>query len=90
MESHTGREYVEQIEKAFSPIPIVKVPFFRKEVVGIDMLSKVGEIVYANTNPMDIFYIEEHTEIQKISNGHYIMKLRLPLVFDNRVEANVL
>lgn len=83
-------EYIDQIEKAFAPIPIVKVPLFRKEVVGVDMLSKVGEIVYANTNPMDILYKEEHTEIQKISDGHYIMKLRLPFVFDNRMEANVL
>lgn len=82
-------QYIDQIEKTFSPIPIVKVPLFRKEVVGLEMLRKVGEAVYGNKNPLDIFYKEEHTEIQKVSDGHYVMKLRLPFVFDNKMEANV-
>jgi arsenite/tail-anchored protein-transporting ATPase len=83
-------KYIEQIENAFAPIPITKVPLFRREVLGLDMLKTVGDVVYGGKNPLDIFYREEHTSITKIDDGHYIMKIRMPFVFDNRMEANVL
>ncbi|NTW56145.1 MAG: ArsA family ATPase [Chlorobiaceae bacterium] len=82
--------YIEQIERSFGPIPITKVPLFRREVLGLEMLKKVGDVVYGDTNPLDIFYREEHTSITKVNEGHYIMKIRLPFVFDNKMEANVL
>ncbi len=81
--------YIDQIEKSFAPIPITEVPLFRKEVFGLDMLRKVGDIIYDTTDPMEILYHEEHVDIQKKSDGHYVMKLRLPFVFDNKMEANV-
>ncbi|UZJ41512.1 ArsA family ATPase [Prosthecochloris sp. SCSIO W1101] len=83
------KKYIDQIEKTFSPIPIAKVPLFRKEVVGLDMLENVGNIIYSATSPVEIFYREEHVDIQKKSDGHYIMKLRVPFVFDNKMEANI-
>jgi arsenite-transporting ATPase len=84
------QNYIGQIERSFAPIPITKVPLFRREVLGLDMLKTVGDVVYGDKNPIDIFYREEHTLITKIDEGHYIMKIRLPFVFDNRMEANVL
>ena len=83
------KKYIEQIETSFAPIPITKVPLYRKEVLGMEMLKKVGETVYGDRNPLDIYYHEEHVDIHKVSEGHYIMKLRLPFVFDNRMAANV-
>jgi len=81
--------YIEQIERSFAPIPITKVPLFRREVLGLEMLKQVGDVVYGDKNPLDIFYHEEHTTITKISDGHYIMKVRLPFAFDNKMETNV-
>ena len=83
------KRYIEQIETSFAPIPITQVPLFRTEVLGLEMLRKVGETLYGERNPLDIFYHEEHVEIKKSGEGHYLMKLRLPFVSDNRMEANV-
>ncbi|NTU59275.1 MAG: ArsA family ATPase [Chlorobiaceae bacterium] len=83
------KKYIEQIETSFAPIPITKVPLFPKEVLGLEMLRTVGSTVYGERNPLDIFYHEEHVEITKVAEGHYVMKLRLPFVFDNKMEANV-
>ncbi|MCW8795726.1 MAG: TRC40/GET3/ArsA family transport-energizing ATPase [Chlorobium sp.] len=83
------KKYLDQIDKTFSPIPIIQVPFFRQEVVGLDMLKKVGEIVYRDSDPLDILYREEHVNIKKQGDGHYIMKLRAPFIFDNKMEANI-
>ena len=82
-------KYIDQIETSFAPVPITKVPLFRREVLGLEMLKQVGEVVYGDKNPLDIFYHEEHVDIKKISDGHYVMKLRLPFVFDNKMEENV-
>jgi len=83
------KKYLEEIETAFAPIPITRVPLFKSEVLGIDMLREVGKTVYGDKNPLDIFYKEEHVEISKVGEGHYVLKLRLPFVFDNRMEAKV-
>ncbi len=83
------RGHIEEIERSFAPIPITKVPLFQREVLGIDMLRKVGQVVYAEKNPLDIFYHEEHINIRKDGEGLYTVKLRLPFVFDNRMEASV-
>jgi arsenite-transporting ATPase len=83
------KKYIEQIETSFAPIPITRVPLFRSEVLGLEMLRKVGEAVYGDRNPIDIYYHEEHVEITKADQGRYLMKLRLPFVSDNRMEANV-
>ncbi len=83
------KRYLEQIETSFAPIPITRVPLFRTEVLGLEMLGRVGQAVYGDRNPLDIFYREEHVEIRKSGDGRYLMKLRLPFVSDNRMEANV-
>jgi len=57
--------YIAEIERSFAPIPITRVPLFRREVLGIPMLRKVAEEAYHEQNPMEIFYHEEHVEIKK-------------------------
>lgn len=84
------KKYIEQIETSFAPIPMRQVPLFRTEVLGLGMLDRVGGIVYGEDDPTGIFYHEEHVEIEKAPEGHFTMKLRLPFVFDNRMEANVM
>jgi arsenite-transporting ATPase len=50
------KHYLKEIEEYFSPIPIVKVPLLEEEVLGIDFLVKLGEMVYGDSDPAEIFY----------------------------------
>jgi len=81
--------YIAEIERSFAPIPITRVPLFRREVLGIPMLRKVAEEAYHEQNPMEIFYHEEHVEIKKTGEGSYTMNIRLPFFVDNQMEADV-
>ncbi|MEC9486857.1 MAG: ArsA family ATPase [Prosthecochloris sp.] len=81
--------YIDQITTSFAPIPITQVPLFRREVYGLEMLHNVGKLIYRDNDPMEILYHEEHVDISKQDDGHYIMKLRLPFAGDNRMETNV-
>ncbi|MBZ4220322.1 MAG: ArsA family ATPase [Chlorobium sp.] len=84
------QKYIEQIQDAFAPIPITEVPLFDDEVVGIPMLRRVGEKVYGDLNPLDIFFNENPIDIKKVSDGHYKVRVRLPFMENMGLEPKIL
>ncbi|NTV98404.1 MAG: ArsA family ATPase [Chlorobiaceae bacterium] len=84
------QKYIEQIRDSFAPIPIAEVPLFDDEVVGLDMLRKVGEKVYGDANPLDIFFKEDPIDIKKIADGHYKVRVRLPFMEHMGLEPKIM
>jgi arsenite-transporting ATPase len=84
------QKYIEQIRDAFAPIPIAEVPLFDDEVVGIEMLRRVGEKVYGDLNPLDIFFKEDPINISKVSDGHYTVRVKLPFMESMGLEPKIL
>ena len=84
------QKYIEQIEDAFAPIPIAEVPLFESEVVGLEMLRKVGAKVYEDKNPIDVFFKEDPIDISKVSEGHYKVRVRLPFMETMGLEPKIL
>ncbi|ABB24035.1 MAG: arsenic-transporting ATPase [Pelodictyon luteolum] len=84
------QHYIEQIKSAFAPIPIAEVPLFEGEVVGLEMLRKVGEKVYGETNPLEILFKENPIDIKKVSEGHYKVRVRLPFMDHMGLEPKIL
>jgi arsenite-transporting ATPase len=84
------QKYIEQITEAFAPIPIAEVPLFDDEVVGLAMLRRVGEKVYADKNPLDVFFTENPIDIKKVSDGHYKVRVRLPFMENMGLEPKIL
>ena len=84
------QKYIVQIQEAFAPIPIVEVPLFDDEVVGLAMLRRVGQKVYEETNPLDIFFNENPIDIKKVSDGHYKVRVRLPFMEHMGLEPKIL
>jgi arsenite-transporting ATPase len=84
------QKYIDQINDAFAPIPIAEVPLFNNEVVGLEMLRKVGEKVYGDENPLDIFFKEDPININKISDGHYKVRVKLPFMENMGMEPKIM
>ena len=84
------QKYIEQISEAFAPIPIAEVPLFDDEVVGLAMLRRVGEKVYEDKNPLDVFFTENPIDIKKVSEGHYKVRVRLPFMENMGLEPKIL
>ncbi|NTU69087.1 MAG: ArsA family ATPase [Chlorobiaceae bacterium] len=84
------QKYIEQIQDAFAPIPIAEVPLFDDEVVGLTMLRRVGEKVYGDENPLDIFFKEDPINISKVSDGHYTVRVKLPFMESMGLEPKIL
>ncbi len=70
-------EYYSLIEQCFAPVPILPLPLFEREIVGVPMLHTMGEILYGNDDPTKFFF---HGPIQSIEgeDGNYTLNLALP------------
>ncbi len=79
-ESYLGRwreiqaRYDEEIQQAFSPLPILKVPFMETEVVGLPMLERVAEAAFHTVDPGAILYAGRVEELRKEAGG-FVLEL---------------
>lgn len=81
------KKYKETILESFSPIPIYEAPLFDKEVVGIEMLEKMGSEVFKDENPVEIKYNVKTQEIKK-DNDEYEFSIYLPFADKKDIDLN--
>jgi len=67
----------QDVEDTFAPLPIVDVPLFRKEIVGMESLADMAAAVYEDRDPTDIQY-RGRVQTTEQTGDEYLLKLRLP------------
>jgi arsenite-transporting ATPase len=75
------QEQLELVRSAFSPVPILTAPYFPHEVMGAEMLDRLGEEVFASTEAHAMLH---HELTQELSTDDGRATLRLPLPFAER------
>jgi len=72
-------KHLETIKQSFNPIPVLSVPLFDEEVVGLDSLRRMALTVFGEKDPSQIFY---HGHVQTITetDGRYVMSIVLPFI----------
>lgn len=81
------KKYKEMIIESFAPIPIFYAPLFEREIVGLEMLERLGKEVFDSKDPVKIEYNVRTQEIKK-ENGEYVMMIRMPFVDKKEVVLN--
>jgi arsenite-transporting ATPase len=76
--------YQRIIRDAFGPLPVWEVPLFDGEVVGLPMLARMGEALYATRDPAQFFAIEPTQEVRR-QGRDYVLRLRLPFLQRDQV-----
>jgi arsenite-transporting ATPase len=71
------REHVQLVEQAFAPVPVLRAPFFEQEVVGPEMLERLGEAVFGARSPERVLYHEQSLALQMHGDGAEL-RLRVP------------
>jgi arsenite-transporting ATPase len=71
------RKYAVEVEKSFSPLPILNVPLFDQEVIGERMLLSMADAIYGARDPSEHFYEGTTQRVEK-SGAEYVLALRLP------------
>ncbi len=78
------RKYIGYIDEAFSPLPILNMPLLDQEVVGVDMLRRMGSAVYGDADPTRFYYRGQVQTIDKVDDG-YMLNLKLPFASKEQV-----
>jgi arsenite-transporting ATPase len=77
--------YEKQVETSFGSIPILHAPMFEQEVVGQEMLLRLGEAVFADHDPVAVLIENRPQRVEKIGD-EYVLSLELPFVSKDQVE----
>ncbi len=73
------QKYAAEVEDSFSPLPILQVPLFDREVLGTEMLGRMADAIYGDRDPVEKFYVGTTQRIDKVG-GEYVLALKLPFV----------
>lgn len=77
----TQGKYLKLIEEDFWPLPILKVPMLKSEVVGIAALEEIAALLYGQTNPCETLITERTFEIEQDKQStDYLLKLKVPFI----------
>ncbi len=71
------KKYKEQIIDSFSPVPIYYAPLFDNEVVGLEILDRMGEEVFQKESPVEIKYNYRTQQVIK-EDKEYILSIYMP------------
>ena len=73
-------EHLEIVRSAFSPLPVLCAPYFEQEVLGAQMLDRLGEELFASAghDPGAVLH-HEVTQALEVSGTDARLRLALPL-----------
>jgi arsenite-transporting ATPase len=80
------RRYLKEIEEAFAPLPILRVPHLGEEVFGLTRLRVIAEKLYPERDPTEVLFNERPYRLMP-QNGGYLLEIRLPFI--DRGEVSV-
>jgi arsenite-transporting ATPase len=78
------QRYQPLVEESFAPVPVRTVPFFDREVVGLAMLQRVAEALFADRDPAEFFYRGRPYRVRR-QDGGYVLTLDLPFTSKEQV-----
>jgi len=81
------KKYREMIIDSFSPLPIYYAPLFEQEVVGLNMLKRMGNEVFKDDNPIEIKYSTRTQTVSK-EKDEYIFSIYMPFTSKQDLSLN--
>jgi arsenite-transporting ATPase len=80
------QEHMELVTSAFSPVPILRAKFFEQEVVGPEMLDRLGDQLFDGRDAGAVLH-EELSQELVADNGR--ARLRLPIPFVEKADIEL-
>ncbi|MEP7360410.1 MAG: TRC40/GET3/ArsA family transport-energizing ATPase [Chloroflexota bacterium] len=69
--------YLPMVEDQFAPVPVSTIPFFDKEMVGLERLEELGRALFGDRDPAEFQYRGRPYSVSR-ENGSYVLALELP------------
>jgi arsenite/tail-anchored protein-transporting ATPase len=72
-------EQLELVESGFAPVPVLRAPYFEREVLGPEMLDRLGDAVFAGRDAGAVLH-DRVTQELSLHDGGAELRLDLPFV----------
>jgi arsenite-transporting ATPase len=72
-------EQLELVESGFAPVPVLRAPYFEREVLGAEMLDRLGDAVFAGHDAGAVLH-DRVTQELSLHDGGAELRLDLPFV----------
>jgi arsenite-transporting ATPase len=81
------QELLERVQEGFAPVPVLRAPYFRREVLGAEMLDRLGDALFSQRDAPDAVLHE--TLAQELSIDGGIARVRLALPFASKSDVTL-
>jgi arsenite-transporting ATPase len=71
------KKYRDEVTQSFQPLPIMEVPLFDEEVVGMRMLERMADAIYGDVDPSEHLYRGRPQRVEKVGDD-YVLTLQVP------------
>ncbi len=78
--------YLPMVEQQFAPVPVRTIPYFDKEMVGLERLEELGTALFGGDAPHEFAYRGRPYQVRR-EEGGYVLALELP--FTSREEITL-
>src|SRR3712207_3765255 len=77
-------EQLELVESGFAPVPVLRAPYFEREVLGAEMLDRLGAALFADVAAADVLHASLS---QTLTHDGERAQLRLELPFVEKADV---
>ncbi|MBJ7347538.1 MAG: ArsA family ATPase [Thermoleophilaceae bacterium] len=81
------QQNLELVRSAFEPVPVLTAPYFDEEVIGEEMLFRLGEAAYGDTSAQDVLF-ETIVQELELDGDKATLTLALPFVEKGEIGLN--
>jgi len=79
--------YLPMVEEQFAPVPVRTIPFFDKEMVGIERLAELCQALFGDSPPDQFLYRGRPYSISR-DDGGYTLSLELPFATRDEISLS--
>jgi arsenite/tail-anchored protein-transporting ATPase len=79
--------YLPLVEEQFAPVPVRTVPYFEREMVGLERLRELGAALFDSTDPSEFLYRGRPYRVERDGDG-YLLVVELPFTSKEEVRLS--
>jgi arsenite-transporting ATPase len=83
----TQQRYLPEVQLEFGPVPVRTVPYFDREMVGIDRLRELGAALYGKEDPTRVLYQGRPYQVTRQGSG-YALTVELPFTSKDAINLS--
>jgi arsenite-transporting ATPase len=83
------QEQLQSVGEAFAPVPVLQAPYLAEEVVGPEMLDRLGAALFPDGDGRDAHAMLHHAVTERLEVGADEATLRLDLPFARRGDLSL-